>query len=136
MSKSKSRKHGPSPSSPGTSPKRGGLLTFAILLIIVSNVILAIAIHSLKGTLSPDAPIVLIGLTWLSAVVSVVGGVLMWFWKKWGLYLYIVATIAITVLAFVIFATAGAAMWGMIMGGLLPMILVLYIVKPYTNQFQ
>jgi len=32
----------------------------------------------------------------------------MWFWKKMGLSLYIVTAIAIAVLAFVIFAAAGA----------------------------
>ncbi len=115
--------------------KRGGLLTLAILLIIGSNLILAIAIHSLKGSLAPDAPIFLIWLTWVSAVASVLGGVLMWFWKKLGLYIYIVATIAIAVFSFIIYAAVGALVWGMLFGGLLPMFIVLYIVKPHFQQF-
>ena len=115
--------------------RRGGLLTFAIILIIIANLILAAAIHSMKGMLAPDAPTFLIWLTWISALGSVLGGVLMWFWKKLGLYLYIITTIAIAVLTFIIYADAGVSVWGMIMGGLLPMIIVLYIVKPHLNQF-
>ena len=116
-------------------PKRSGLLTFAIILIIISNLILAAAVHSLKGNLAPDAPAFLIWLTWLSALGSVAGGVAMWFWKKWGLHLYVITTIAIVVFTFIIYMAAGAAVWGMIMGGLLPMIVVLYIVKPQWRYF-
>ncbi len=58
--------------------RRGGLLTFAIILIIVANLILAAAIHSMKGMLAPDAPTFLIWLTWISAL----GGALMWFRMK------------------------------------------------------
>ena len=118
-----------------SKPDRGGLLTFAIILIIISNLILAAAVHSLKGTLAADAPAFLIWLTWISALGSVLGGVLMWFWKKLGLYLYIITTIAIVLLTFIIFVQAGAVTWGMIMGGLLPMIIVLYIVKPHWRHF-
>jgi len=126
MSKSKQTHH---------HKTRGGLLTFAIILIILANLLLAAAIHSLKGTLAPDAPAFLIWLTWISALASVLGGVLMWFWKKLGLYIYIVATIAIVIFTFIIYAAAGVPVWGMIMGGLLPLIIVLYIVKPHWHQF-
>ncbi|HHB91120.1 MAG TPA: hypothetical protein ENK60_07405 [Anaerolineae bacterium] len=125
-----------SKNQPSTHHKpRGGLLTFAIILIIISNLILAAAIHSMKGMWAPDAPLFLIWLTWLAALVSVLGGVLMWFWKKLGVYLYIAATIAITVLVFVLYAAAGGAAWGLIFGGLLPMIIVLYIIKPHWRWF-
>ena len=116
--------------------KRGGLLTFAIILIIIANLILAAAIHSMKGMLAPDAPIFLIWLTWISALGSVLGGVLMWFWKKIGLYLYIITTLAIVIFSFIIFADAGVSVWGMIIGGLLPLFIVLYIVKPHMRQFE
>jgi len=114
---------------------RGCLLTGAIILIIIANLILAAGIHSMKGSLAPDAPMFLIWLTWLSALGSVLGGVLMWFWKKLGLYLYIITTIAIIIFSFIIFADAGVAVWGMLLGGLLPIFIVLYIVKPHMQQF-
>jgi hypothetical protein len=116
-------------------PKRGGLLTFAIILVIVVNLILAAGIHSLKGTMAPDAHIGLIVATWAFALASAVAGVAMWFWRKWGITLYIVSSIAIVVLAFLIFTLANAAVWGMLMGGLLPVIIVLYILKPYLKYF-
>ncbi len=116
-------------------PERGGLLTFAIILVIIANLILAAAIHSLKGTLAPDAHIALIVATWGFAVASVVAGVAMWFWQKWGIYLYVISTIAIVILTFLIFTLEGAATWGMMMGGVLPMFVVLYILKPHWARF-
>jgi hypothetical protein len=114
---------------------RGGLLTFAIILVIIINLILAAGIHSLRGTLAPDANFGLIIATWAFALASVVAGIAMWFWKKWGISLYIISTIAIAVLAFLIFILAGATSWGMLMGGVLPMIVVLYIIKPHLGRF-
>jgi cation transport ATPase len=114
---------------------RGGLLTFAIILVIIFNLLLAAAIHSLKGTLAPDAHIGLIVATWAFALASVVAGIAMWFWKKWGITLYIISSIAIVALTFLIFSLADVATWGMIMGGLLPVIIVLYIVKPHLGRF-
>ncbi len=114
---------------------RGGLLTFAIILVIVANLILAAGIHSLKGSLAPDAHIGLIIATWAFALASAVAGVAMWFWKKWGVTLYVISTIAIAVLVFLTFSLAGVASWGLLMGGVLPMIIVLYIIKPHLNRF-
>lgn len=114
---------------------RGGLLTFAIILVIIVNLILAAGIHSLKGSLAPDANFGLIIATWAFAWASVIAGVAMWFWKKWGITLYIISTIAIVVLVFLIFSLAGVASWGLIMGGLLPLIIVMYIINPHLKRF-
>ena len=114
---------------------RSGLLTFAIILVILVNLILAIGIQSLKGSLAPDANFGLIILAWAFAWASVVAGIAMWYWKKWGIALYVVSTIAIAILTFLIFSLAGVISWGIIMGGVLPMIIVLYILKPYMQRF-
>jgi hypothetical protein len=116
-------------------PERGGLLTFAIILVIVVNLILAAGIHSLKGSLAPNANIGLIVATWAFALASVVAGVAMWFWKKWGITLYIISSLAIVVLTFLIFSLAHAEVWGMLMGGVIPIILVMYIIKPHLRYF-
>jgi len=114
---------------------RGGLLTFAIILVIFFNLLLAAAIHSLKGTLAPDAHIGLIVATWTFALASVVAGIAMWFWKKWGITLYVISSVAIVILTFIIYSLNDVATWGMIMGGLLPVVIVLYIVKPHLGRF-
>ena len=114
---------------------RSGLLTFAIILVILVNLILAIGIQSLKGSLAPDANFGLIILAWAFAWASVVAGIAMWYWKKWGIALYVVSTIAIAILTFLIFSLAGVISWGIMMGGVLPMIIVLYILKPYMQRF-
>ena len=114
---------------------RGCLLTGAIILVIVFNLMLAAGIHSLKGTMAPDANIIMIILTWGFAIASAVAGIAMWFWKKWGLTLYIISSVAIVILTFLIFSLADVATWGMIMGGVLPIFVVLYIVKPHLHRF-
>jgi len=114
---------------------RGGLLTLAIILVILVNLVLAAGIHSLKGSLAPDANFGLIILAWAFAWASVVAGVAMWFWKKWGIWLYVISTIAIAILTFLIFSLAGVASWGIMMGGVLPMFIVLYLLKPHMKRF-
>lgn len=128
------RENAPSHKKANNEP-RGCLLTGAIILVIVFNLMLAAGIHSLQGTTAPDANILMIVLTWGFALASVVAGVAMWFWRKWGIALYIISSIAIVILTFLILSLADVATWGMIMGGLLPVIVVLYIVKPHLHRF-
>jgi hypothetical protein len=67
----------------------------------------------------------------LAAVADIVAAGAMWYWKKWGIYLYgaaAVATAAVTVLA------TGSVF--MVFGALLPAIIVLYIVMRERAKFE
>jgi Na+-translocating ferredoxin:NAD+ oxidoreductase RnfE subunit len=60
-----------------------------------------------------------------------VAGIAMWFWKRWGIYLYVVAGVATALL----FLMRTASMW-MFFGAFLPMIIVGYILQPRLKYFK
>jgi hypothetical protein len=66
----------------------------------------------------------------LAAVASVVAGIAMWYWKKWGIYLYGAAAVAEAVVGLL---ATGSLM--MVFGALLPAIIVLYIIMMQRDKF-
>lgn len=62
---------------------------------------------------------------------SVVAGIAMWFWKRWGIYLYVVTTFA---LGGTVLLKTGSL--NMMFGAILPMIVVIYIFKPAYKYFR
>ncbi len=55
----------------------------------------------------------------------------MWFWKRWGIYVYVIATF---VLAGVVLLQTGSMI--MLFGALIPMIIVLYIFSKSLKHFK
>ena len=112
------------------SRERGTLLTIAIVLVIVNHLFLAgAALYDLRlfgNTVhSLFMPILLV-----ASVASVIGGIAMWLWKKWGYYLYIGAAL---VVATALLLNTGSIL--MLFAGVLPPIIVAYIVQPKLPYF-
>jgi hypothetical protein len=102
---------------------RGGWLTAALILIIVHGIFTTVLLLTLrKQPGGPPAP-------WLWAAAILVGladiaaAALMWYWKRWGLYLYIVATLAGIAVGLVVFPSGITAIHGIIPLGILGFIL-------------
>jgi hypothetical protein len=89
MTKHGARKHHPKK----IVKERGGWLTAALVIIIIRNAAVAIWIFTLGKnndvTTTTGMTILLI----LAALADAVSGIAMWYWKKWGLYLFVAATI-------------------------------------------
>jgi hypothetical protein len=67
----------------------------------------------------------------LAAAADVVAAGAMWFWKKWGIYLYGAA--AVVTAAMSVLATGNVFL---VFGALLPAIIVLYIVMRERGKFE
>jgi hypothetical protein len=109
------------------TPRRTALQTTALVYVVLHGFIfwaLARSMPSEETTLA----LVLFALT---ALASVIAGIAMWNWKRWGLYLYGVASLA---LAGVVLLKTMSLM--MMFGALLPMIVVIYIFSPALKQFK
>jgi len=109
------------------TPHRTSIQTVALVYVVLHGFIfwaLARSMPSEETTLA----LVLFALT---AMASVIAGVAMWYWKRWGLYLYVAASLA---LAGVVLLKTISLM--MMFGALLPMIVVLYIFSPVLKQFK
>ena len=134
MSKRKTRKSQPRPqytskSQPYTKsvspPKkvRGGWLTGALIFIAVHAAFTAVLLLLYKQPNQLQAPVL-----WTSAVLialaEIGGAVAMWFWKRWGLYLFVGATLAGIVVGFLMYPTQLAAFHGII-----PILILGYILQ-------
>lgn len=111
--------------------QRNTLLTIALILVILHSIlVLGLFWFGAPETQRTVGSIAL-WLTVLSALGDVVAAVAMWFWKKWGIYLYGVATIAGGVGAML---ATGSILF--LFGAILPAIVVLYIVAMQRNKFE
>jgi hypothetical protein len=64
-------------------------------------------------------------------VADVVAAIAMWYWKRWGIYLYGVAAIGAAIVA----VMASGDLF-LLFGALLPAIIVLYIVTMQREKFE
>lgn len=117
------------------TPHRTTLQTIALVYVILHGFLfwatarsMPVVDNSITRILDPNLALTLIGVASLMAIIA---GIAMWFWKRWGLYLYVVATI---VLAVVIMMKTGSMI--MLFGVLLPAIIVLYIFSQALKYFK
>ena len=110
--------------------RRSTLLTAALVIVILHGILMA----AMYWTVLPDAQRtvgnVALLVMFLAAAASVVAGVAMWYWKRWGIYLYGVAAVAEAVIA--LLASGNLVL---LFGALLPAVIVLYIVMAEREKF-
>jgi len=111
-------------------PQRGTLLTIALVLVVLHGIFVFAVYWATIGNMGREAAPWTLTVLGLAAAADVIAGIAMWFWKKWGMYLYFIATAVKTV---VTLAMTGSLM--MVFAGLLPMIIVGYIIKPHLKHF-
>jgi hypothetical protein len=118
-----SAQHGVTPYKAATAHKgnppivrkeRGGWLTAAIIIMAVHGVFSTFALLSMRKTEYNQIPPWLYGTAILVGVATVVSAIALWYWKRWGLYLYVVATVASMAVGLIVFATGYAAIYNVI----------------------
>jgi hypothetical protein len=108
-------------------PERGGLLTAAIVFVIIHGLlILGVALAENNA----DAPNWFYPTLGILAIVDIVAGIMLWRWKILGLYLYLATTIAIIIVALIATGSLGVAF-----SRIVPFAIVGYIVMPKRKYF-
>ncbi len=107
--------------------RRTTLQTIALIYVVIHG-FLFWAIARSMAVEDTTLSLVLFG---LSALASVVAGIAMWRWRRWGIYLYAAATL---VLAGVVLLKTMSLM--MMFGVFLPMFIVIYILYPAFKHFK
>lgn len=109
------------------SPHRTALQAGALFYVVIHG----FCFWAIARSMSAEASTIALALFGLSSMASVVAGIAMWFWKRWGIYLYVVATFA---LGGTVLLKTGSL--NMMFGAILPMIVVIYIFKPAYKYFR
>jgi hypothetical protein len=112
------RKQEPQP----VKKERGGWLIAILVFILIHAVftaVLLIAYHKDPGV----SRTILWSGAIIAALLEIGSAVAMWFWKKWGIYLFIAATLAAIGFGLVVYPSMVVAFHGIIPLGLLGMIL-------------
>lgn len=76
------------------APKvRGGWLTAMLIIIVIHAIFTAVLLISYHKNPGVAREVLWAG-AFLVALLEIASAVVMWFWKKWGLYLFVAATLA------------------------------------------
>ena len=78
MSKHKTKSH----------PKRGLALTIWLVILLLSSLLTVILVLDKVNSPEGSATPFLLAALFLAAIAKLVGVIGIWFWEKWGLYLY------------------------------------------------
>jgi hypothetical protein len=95
--------------------QRGWLLTAMYIIMAVHGVFNTVALIALRRTdYYTNIPAWLYGGAILVGIATIVSAVALWYWKRWGLYLYVVATFGSMALGLIVFASPLAAFYNII----------------------
>lgn len=73
--------------------ERGAWLSILLIFIMIHGAFATfLVLDFLKQQYAPSRPIILVSLIFIS-VATFISAIAIWFWKKWGLYLYVISTI-------------------------------------------
>lgn len=113
--------------------ERGFWLTAAIVVVIIHGLLMLGIIYGEQYLQQTDGPPPL--LVWSTigvAVADIVAGIALWRWKKWGLTLYLIATLAIIGLGTII--TGSLMLWAF--SRLIPFVIIGYIIRSRWQYFE
>lgn len=86
------------------------MLTVALALILADAILTAVLMFVYrKDNIDETQVPIFLGLAVLFALTAVAGAVGMWFWKRWAIYLYLVAVVGAIVVGVVAYASTFAA---------------------------
>ncbi len=93
-----------------THKKRGPMLTVALALILADAILTAVLMFVYrKDNIDETQVPIFLGLAVVVALLAVAGAVGMWFWKRWAIYLYLVAVAGSVAVGVVAYASVFAA---------------------------
>lgn len=101
--------------------------TTALIYVIIHGFIF----WAIARTMSVDYTTLGLVLFGLSSLASVIAGVAMWFWRRWGFNLYVISSIALG--GVVLLETASIPM---MFGVMLPMFIVILVFNPVLKNFK
>ena len=109
------------------TPHRSKVQTAALIYVVIHGFIF----WAIARSMSVDHTTLALVLFGLSSLASVIAGIAMWFWQRWGINLYVIAGLVLG--GVVLLKTASMYM---MFGAMLPMVIVILIFNPVLKHFK
>ena len=117
------------PAKKQVNKKRGGLLSFLLVLIGLHAITASILVYStLKQDYEGSRTWILVVLT-LVSLAEIVAAVGMWYWKKWAIYLYGITRVIATAIHIILTGTTLVVFYD-----LLPVAILGYVIRLQNKQ--
>jgi hypothetical protein len=95
-------------------PVHGNLLTAAIVIMAIHGVFNTVALLLIRKSEYYNPPAWLWVAAFAVGIATIAAAVALWYWKRWGLYLYLAAAIASGVIGVITFPAFGIAFYNLI----------------------
>lgn len=110
--------------------KNRGIVLSVLLVIIFLHGLLAtyLVYSSLKEAYIGQKTTILVAMLLIS-LADLIAAIAMWFWKQWGIYLYIVATVAVAAISIIMTASVWVSLYQFI-----PVAILGYVISLQNKQ--
>jgi hypothetical protein len=110
--------------------ERGTWLSIWLILIVLHGIAASVLIWYLRSQGGDSSPGWVVATLFLLAIVDIVAAILVWNWKRWGLWLYGISTVVGIVIGLVL---TRSQLW--VFHDIIPLVILGFLVKDKQSYF-
>ncbi len=116
---------------PPIKKQRSGWLTACLVLMMIHGIFAALLVLYLREQKSGVSPVWVLLVLFALATAHIVAALAIWEWKRWGLIVYVAATVVSMVVGLIL---TGTQLW--VFHEIIPLAILGYLVKGKLNAFE
>jgi membrane-associated HD superfamily phosphohydrolase len=116
---------------PPIKKQRSGWLTACLVLMMIHGIFAAFLVLYLREQKSGASPVWVLLVLFALAVAHVVAALAIWEWKRWGLIVYVAATVVSMVVGLIL---TGTQLW--VFHEVIPLVILGYLVRGKLTAFE
>ena len=110
--------------------ERGTWLSIWLIFIMLHGILASVLIWYLRNQGGDSSPAWVLTVLFVMAIVDVVAAILVWNWKRWGLWLYAISTVVGIIIGLVL---TRSQLW--VFHDIIPLAILGYLVKDKQSYF-
>ena len=110
--------------------ERGTWLSLWLILIMLHGLIASGLIWYLRAQGNESSPAWMLAILFVLGIVDIVAAIAAWYWKKWGLWLYVISTVVGIAVGLVLTRTQL-----IVFHDIIPLVILSYLVKDKQKWF-
>ena len=110
--------------------ERGTWLSIWLIFIMLHGILASVLIWYLRNQGGDSSPAWVLAVLFVMAIVDVVAAILVWNWKRWGLWLYGISTVVGIVIGLVL---TRSQLW--VFHDIIPLVILGFLVKDKQSYF-